>query len=100
MTARHYPMLLAEIAALLSGHGRLRSAVELHDEGDEYVINVRVPKRPVDGDELRRLAQTTNLKHALDVMIDIATMRSLADRYDIPAEQMEKFLKFMPTFEE
>jgi hypothetical protein len=97
MTDR-YPMLVAEVAALLAAHGGLRcspSAEFSRAEDDELVLTIRLPRIPSIGDvdaRVRAHAQTANLFHALDYLRDTATMRAVAIKYDIPIEAFEALM--------
>lgn len=96
MTGAPEPLILvAEVAAALAEAGALRCipdvALTEHADHDTLTITLVLPLA-VDDDGLHALARATDLFHRLRRLHDLGLLRSLAARYDIPAEQLEALL--------
>lgn len=87
---RAYTMLMADVAALMAAHGSLLCAVDV-EIGKDTVITLRLPYSD-DSVDTARAAKTLNLVHGVEYLRDVAQIRALAMRFEIPADKLEALL--------
>lgn len=83
-------VLLAEVAEVLSAHGRIRCIpmVELTDTAT-LTVTLTVRRR----DDGKEALEVVSLKDDLQYVVDVAQMRALCNRYDIDARVLEALLE-------
>lgn len=79
--------LLKEVAAILVAHGdEAYSLVVSGPDGSGALllgVSILPTRRPLD---------SLSLRHELEYLRDVASLRAIADRYDIPPEKLEALL--------
>ena len=83
--------VLVEVADILAKHGRLRCAPRVELDDGEIVLTVAVTPE-MAGDGADAALDAIELFHELERLEDVAQLRALCEKYDIPPADLERLL--------
>lgn len=90
---------LSEVAAVLTEFGALLCAPAVETDDDGYV-NLTVRIKPMDQPTVGGALDVMEAYQRLRYVADVAEMRGLCARYDIPPGKLEAFLRGAPPKEQ
>ena len=83
--------LLSEVMDALADYGHLWCRPSVDTDADGYVV-LTVRLKPDEQADTVAAMETLAVLHELEYVVDVAQMRQLAEKYDIPSARLEALL--------